>query len=113
MVSASDDRTVKVWDCDGGRELRSIVTDAVMAAVGISGDGLLVLLVTGPRLSVLDVSTCQCVAAFHFDSDITAAAMSGAAGIVVCGDTQGAVHLLRLVARVRVPMVPVRRRASC
>ena len=99
-VSASDDQTVRVWDVMTGTCVRTLSTGATMAGVGLSADGLLVLLVTGQRTSILDVSTCQCIAAFHFDTAITAAAMNDSGGVVVCGDVSGGVHMLRLVAKV-------------
>jgi hypothetical protein len=97
-VSASDDKTLKVWDLDTGVELCTLTghTDSVMA-VALSGDGRLT--VSGSldsTLKVWDLDTGAALATFQGDAPLYACAPAPDGVTLVAGGGLGRVHFLCL-----------------
>lgn len=97
-VSASSDRTLKVWDLKRGRELRTLRGHtADVLSVALSADGTRALSGSGDRtLAVWNVNDGELLASFGADAPVTACAIATDGRTVVAGDAEGRVHFLRL-----------------
>jgi WD40 repeat protein len=95
-VSASSDRTLKVWDLESGRTLGTLEghSDGVNG-VALTADGKRVVSASwDSTLKVWDLETGVCVATFRCDAPVECCAC--AHDIFVAGDEGGRVHFLRL-----------------
>jgi WD40 repeat protein len=99
-VSASDDRTLKVWDLERGRELRTLSGHSDWVRdVAVSGDGRRAVSASEDQtLKVWDLETGALVTTFTCDAAAYCCAVSGARTIVA-GDAGGRVHFLSLELR--------------
>ena len=98
-LSASSDRTVKVWDLRSGQVLRTLAghTGGVNS-VAVSGDGRLALSASSDRtVKVWDLETGQCLATLPLDAPLWSLALAPDGATVVVGDAAGGVTCLRLV----------------
>jgi WD40 repeat protein len=97
-VSASYDKTLKVWDLESGTELRTLDghSDAVKA-VAVSADGRLTVSASRDNtLKVWDLERGAKVATFTADADLGCCAWAENRKIVA-GDDTGRLHFLELV----------------
>ena len=98
-VSASADKTLKVWDPASGRELRTLTghTGSVYG-VALSGDGRITVSASQDKtLKVWELETGDTVATFTCDAAAFCCAFSDALKLIVAGDSGGHVHFFRLV----------------
>jgi WD40 repeat protein len=96
-VSTSEDKTLKVWDMETGRELRTLTgySDDVNGAA-VSGDGQRATSASADQtLKVWDLETGTVIATFTCDSEALCCAFAGDRKIVA-GDASGRVHFLQL-----------------
>ncbi len=97
-VSASEDKTLKVWDLQTGRAERTLTghTGAVNA-VAVTPDGRRVISASDDMtLKVWDLQTGQAIASFTGESGIRACAVAPDGVTIVAGEQLGRVHILRL-----------------
>jgi WD40 repeat protein len=97
-VSASDDKTLKIWEVASGRELGAIQGHtAAVRAVALRANGKVAVSASGDRLKVWELAGGDCLATFTCDAPVLCCALAG--DLVVAGDEAGRVHLLVLELR--------------
>jgi Sec-independent protein secretion pathway component TatC len=96
-VSASHDKTLKVWDLETGRELRTLSGHSgEVWGVAVSGDGRRAVSASSDRtLRVWDLETGAEVATFSCDGAAHCCAFAGER-MIVAGDAGSRVHFLAL-----------------
>ena len=97
-VSASQDKTLKVWELASGRELCTLSghTDSV-TAVAVTGDGRRAVSASEDQtLKVWELETGHVLAIFTCDSVAYCCGYSDALKLIVAGDAGGHLHFLRL-----------------
>jgi WD40 repeat protein len=97
-VSASEDRTLKVWDLERGKELETLAghSEAVKAAA-VTPDGKRAVSASMDQtLKVWDLETGKVVAAFTADAPLLSCAVGPDGRGIVAGDGLGRVHFLSL-----------------
>ncbi|MCC6589123.1 MAG: TIR domain-containing protein [Bryobacterales bacterium] len=96
-VSASEDGTLKVWNVTSGRELRTLAGHSrEVWGVALSADVRVAVSASSDKtLKVREVASGREVASFRADAGVLCCAI-GSDGMVIAGDTEGHVHLLRL-----------------
>jgi WD40 repeat protein len=98
-LSASYDRTLRVWDLASGQTVRTFEDCTWMkgdVALTIDG-GRAVSAPTGSTLCVWDLESEREIAAFTAESLIECCAVVADGRTIVAGDESGRVHFLRLV----------------
>ena len=97
-VSASNDKTLKVWDLESGRELKSLKGHSDwVRAVAVTPDGKRAVSESDDKtLKVWDLESGAVIAAFTADGAIHCVAVAPDGRTIVAGDALGAVHFLRL-----------------
>ena len=97
VVSASKDRTLRVWDPDSGETVKTLEghSDAV-SSVAALGAGRVVSASNDFTLRVWDADSGEVVASFHADAALVCVAACGE-DVLVAGDKDGKMHFLRLV----------------
>ena len=96
-VSASDDHTLKVWDLDTGRALRTLEGHCPdVSGVTVTPDGKRAVSASGDHtLKVWDLETGLLIATFHCDAPARCCAFVDEQRIVA-GDGGGRVYILSL-----------------
>ena len=97
-ISASNDKTLKIWDIDSGTEVRTLTgqTESVNA-VAIAPDGLTAISASDDNtLKIWDLLSGKEIASFSGDGAFNCCAISLDGVSVVAGDYSGWVHFLRL-----------------
>jgi hypothetical protein len=94
VVSASEDRTLKVWDLETGLKLATLEGHAgAVTACAITSDGRYVVSASDDRtLRVWDIDTRACV--FIHRGDAVYTAVAAAASTIAAGDVTGGVWFL-------------------
>ena len=98
VISASHDRTLKVWDIESGEELKTLEghNDAVRA-LSVTPDSRFVISVSFDRtLIVWDVEKGEKITGFSGDSDSLTCTVSPDGKTIVAGERSGRLHFLRL-----------------
>ena len=95
-ISASDDHTLKVWDLESGRALRTLEGhSSVVSCVAVMADGKRAVSASGDNtVRVWDVESGAWIASLHCDGAVQCCACIPQ--IIVAGDAAGWVHFLRL-----------------
>ena len=96
---SGSDRTLKVWDVESGRELRTLRGHAsAVAGVAISADGQHAVSGSNDQtLKVWDLESGQCLATFTGESGMCRCAFASDGRTIVVGEQSGRIHFLRLV----------------
>jgi WD domain, G-beta repeat len=99
LVSASADRTLKIWDVATGTEPATLAGHTgVVNGCAVSPDGSWIVSASWDRtVKIWDAATGAERAVLILPGGATAVASHPSAPIVVCGDGGGGVHLARLV----------------
>ena len=93
-VSASSDKTLRVWDLETGRELLTLEGHS---GVSVSPDGRRAVSASDDKtLKVWDLELGTIVATFTCDASAQCCAFAGVHNIVA-GDSAGRVHFLELI----------------
>jgi WD40 repeat protein len=97
VVSASDDRTLKVWDLASGAELRTLVGHGnAVGAVAVTSDGRHAVSASRDRtLKVWDLASGELVVALTCDQWMSCIA-AASDRVFVAGDSGGTVHVMEL-----------------
>ena len=105
-ISASLDHTLKVWDLETGRELRTLAGhSASVLGVAVTVDGKRAVSASEDKtLKVWDLETGLPLATFHCDASPWCCAFASGQTIVA-GDAGGRLHFLRLEERTGPPRV--------
>jgi len=96
-ISASNDRTLKVWDLETGEQIRTLEghTDWVRA-VAVTNDGARAISASDDKtLKVWDLETGEVLGTFNGDSALYACSVSPDGNTIVAGEASGRVHFLR------------------
>ncbi|MFN3741871.1 MAG: WD40 repeat domain-containing protein, partial [Anaerolineales bacterium] len=99
LVSGSSDRTVKVWEVETGRLLRSLEGHpGSVRAVALSADGRTLVSGSSDRtVRAWDVESGQARLLFWNDAAILSLALPPDGRTLVCGDGQGRVWIFEWV----------------
>ncbi|MDT9199967.1 WD40 repeat domain-containing protein, partial [Limnospira sp. PMC 1042.18] len=97
-VSASDDKTLKLWDLERGRELATLRGHSwSVNAVAIAPDGKRAVSASDDKtLKLWDLETGEVLATFTGEGAMESCAVAPDGVTVVAGDKSGRVHFLRL-----------------
>jgi len=98
-VSASWDRTLRLWDLESGQTIRTLEghTDSVYA-VTVTPDGRRAVSGSGDQtLRLWDIESGKEIATFTGESDMSSCAIAPDGRTIVAGGHSGRVHFLRLV----------------
>jgi len=98
-ISASNDRTLKVWDLKTRKDIMTLQghTDWVRS-VSIFPDGDRAISASGDNtLKVWDMKTGQVIASFTGESGMLSCAVAQDGVTIAAGDKLGRVHFLRLM----------------
>jgi WD40 repeat protein len=96
-VSASDDNTLKVWEAESGRELRTLTGHTfVVRGVAVTGDGRAVSASWDCTVKLWNLETGEVLATFTCDAAANCCTLSDALNLIVAGDDGGHLHFLRL-----------------
>jgi WD40 repeat protein len=96
VVSASADRTLKVWDLEAGRVIATLAGHAAgVSACAVTPDGRRVVSASADRtLKVWDLASARCLLTHRGDADFPCVAVTAEA--IVAGDGVGTVWFLEL-----------------
>ena len=97
-VSASTDRTLRVWDLETGESLRTLggLLRRVLS-VAVTPDGRRVVSASRDQaIRVWDLKTGKLVASLSVDHSVEAVAITPGGAVIIVGDEGGIVHFLRL-----------------
>ncbi|MCC3437954.1 tetratricopeptide repeat protein, partial [Microcoleus sp. PH2017_05_CCC_O_A] len=97
-ISASGDKTLKIWDTQSGTELLTLTghTNSV-TAVAIAPDGLTAISASRDNtLKIWDLLSGKEIASFSGEDSFNGCAISPDGMSIVAGDASGRVHFLRL-----------------
>jgi WD40 repeat protein len=97
-VSASHDQTMKVWEVETGRELRTLTGHTnTITEVAMTPDGRRAVSASDDRtLKVWDLETGKLLSTFTCDSSAHCCTFADNSGnLIVAGDESGSVHFLR------------------
>jgi hypothetical protein len=99
VVSASQDRTLRLWDAETGQAVHTLEGHTgKVHACAYSPDGARVVSASGDRtLKLWDAETGECIATLALPGSAPSAAHHPVRASVACGDAGGSVHLVDLV----------------
>ena len=94
VISASDDKTLKVWDLESGRELATLEGHAsrVVACVATPDGRRVVSASDDKTLKVWDLATYACLLTHYGDAAFTAVTATETS--IVAGDNSGSLWFL-------------------
>ncbi len=98
VISASYDKTLKIWDLKTGEQIRILkgLTGRINA-VAVTPDGTRVISASYDRtLKVWDLETGEVIGTFSGDGALMTCAISPDGKTIVAGEASGKVHFLRL-----------------
>ena len=97
-ISASYDKTLKIWDTETGRELKTLTGHSSwVRAVAIAPDGKIAISASDDRtLKIWELLSGKEVVSFSGDGAFSGCAFAPDGVTVVAGDRSGRVHFLRL-----------------
>ncbi|MCC3432808.1 MAG: hypothetical protein JGK08_23250, partial [Microcoleus sp. PH2017_04_SCI_O_A] len=97
-ISASRDKTMKIWDTETGTEVRTLTGHTSWVnGVAIASEGKLAISASDDNtLKVWDLLSGNEVASFSGDGAFMCCAIAADGVTVVAGDRSGRVHFLRL-----------------
>jgi hypothetical protein len=95
-VSASWDKTLRVWDLDTGQCLRTLQGHSEgVNSVSVCPDGRRAVSASDDKtLRVWDLDTGQCVAVYHAGSAVVSVVITPSGDRIVCGTAEGQIHFL-------------------
>ena len=98
-VSASDDKTLKLWDLATGQELLTLTGhNYSVRAVSVTPDGLKAVSASYDKtLKLWDLATGKEIATFIGDSFMYSCAVSPNSLTIVAGDSSGKVHFISVI----------------
>ena len=98
-ISASSDKTLKVWDLEAEFEVRTLIGhNHTVTAVAVDRDGRRAISASLDRTVLLwDLESGEVIATFTADAPVLACEI--VADTVIAGDALGCVHILRIVER--------------
>ncbi|MCH2245477.1 MAG: hypothetical protein MK111_12675 [Crocosphaera sp.] len=98
-VSASDDKTLKLWDLATGQELLTLTGhNDWVTAVSVTPDGLKAVSASYDNtLKLWDLATGKEIATFIGDSFMYSCAVSPNSLTIVAGDSSGKVHFISVI----------------
>ena len=101
-LSASGDKTLKMWDLQTGEALRTLEGHSgSVYAVAVTPDGKRAISASDDKtLKVWDLETALPVAMFYCDASVTCCAVVGNQ-MIAAGDEAGMLHLLKLEEQTR------------
>jgi len=97
-VSSSSDHTLKVWELESDRALRTLVGHSrSVNGVAVTPDGKRAVSASDDQtLKVWELESGACLATLTCDGAAKCCAFSNANKLIVAGDAGGHVHFLRL-----------------
>ena len=98
LISASWDKTVKVWELSSGQELRTLSGHAdFVRGVAVSPDGCTVISASSDKtVKVWELNSGQQIASFSGNGALFSCAVAPNGAAIVVGEGGGQVHLLQL-----------------
>jgi len=85
IVSCSDDKTIRVWDCSTGGEIRSFATSDQIGGMEMSKDGDILTVAAGNKVIFLDAHRFEKLKEVNIPSPTYTASLHMDKEIFVCG----------------------------
>lgn len=85
IVSASDDKTVKIWDVASGSMVLSLDMPSVASSLQLSSDGSVLMIAHGLKVTVWATDTWEKLKEYDIPSQINSAALHPDKSVFVCG----------------------------
>jgi serine-threonine kinase receptor-associated protein len=85
IISAADDKTVRIWDAQNENEIKQLEFPAVPGNIELSRDGDLLVIPYGQKVTFWDTETFEKVKEFDIPSKINSASIHPDKSVFVCG----------------------------
>ncbi|XP_060084354.1 serine-threonine kinase receptor-associated protein-like [Ylistrum balloti] len=85
VISASDDKTVRLWDASNGEEIKKLEFSAIPNSLELSNDQLLLLITHGNFTSFYNAETLEKIKEFEAPTQINSASLHSSRKVFVAG----------------------------
>jgi len=85
FISASDDKTIRVWDVQSKTEVRKLEVSAAVADIELSRDGQLLMAAFGNTVAFWDTATFEKLQEYEIASQVNSASLHPEKHSFVCG----------------------------
>jgi serine-threonine kinase receptor-associated protein len=85
IISASDDKTLRLWDAKNNCEIKKVDLKFPANDIELSGDGRLLTVAYSDRVTFLDAETLEIIKEFVIASPVSSASLHPDRNVFVCG----------------------------
>lgn len=85
LISASDDKSVRVWDSSSGTEVKKLTFPSTPSSIELSRGGTVLSVCSGLKVSFWDVVTLEKMKEYNNPAPILSATLHPESPVFVCG----------------------------